>query len=219
MSIAGIVAGMTVAEMTSEVYSILGLPSTGTPDLPTSKVLRYLKEAHLYLAVRTKCYKRNYTFPVESGDKIFTLPDDFASFDYLKYGNYDLEATTISYLDANFSLWRNNTNGIPSFYYNYGINRVGIETPVDGTKVLMAGINCVPHTFATEAYFPLLEFETDTPTDIPSIYCMILVFSAVVRALGTSIGDTVDGVQLRMSYCLQEKERLTKEFIGSMVIW
>lgn len=53
---------MNVTNMTAEIYKILGEPSTH-PDLTSTVLLGYLKEAHNELAIRSRCYRRKHIIP------------------------------------------------------------------------------------------------------------------------------------------------------------
>lgn len=328
---------MTVSEMTAQVYSILGLPSTGTPDLTAAIVLQYLNEAHNKLARRTKCYRRStvvspvmqakatgtitidvanvsdgdyvtinglkYTFKtaltatyqvligssntetatflnnalngvifngnclsgtfpnpfivssvstnvvtltaiqygteandytlVKSGTAlsvsgakmtggvngyVYSLPVDYLEMDNIRYGNRNLEATSMAMLNDKVYLnnWKNTTAGTPFYWYNYGAGKFGVDRAPDCSSAFYLDIICVPNS--TVNVFPVLVSDT-SPTNITDEFCMILVYDACVRALGTSIGDTVDGVQLRLQFCTERKESLIGLFMAGMVAW
>lgn len=145
--------------------------------------------------------------------RFYTLPADFSEMIELKYG---VKTLTPQQMTSDYYTLE---TGTPWFWFNYGAGRIGMDTPPDGRSAFNAEIVVVPYgTIAAGNPFPVLTSTgSDVPINIPDQFCMILVYGACVRAMGSIIADTVDGLNNRLSYCVNEKERLTIKFIESMV--
>lgn len=147
--------------------------------------------------------------------RFYSLSSDLFDIDNIYYGSTILEAVPIARIDNLYGdYWRNNAVGTPYYWFKYGSLKFGVDTPPDGRYPFYIEGFVIPS--ATSGYAEL-SAGTDEPVNIPDEYCLILVYDVCVNALGGVIGDTVDGSQLRLTYCSTKLDVLYDSFMGSMI--